>query len=96
MKKQLCIFSLLLILGITAIQFIPILDDPNHLMKPDPDCPMCMAYQTPVLPGHAVCIGTIVINVAIIAETYVFNKYSRPFIPIFTIRAPPFSCFFMD
>lgn len=95
MKKQLCILSFLLVLGIITIQLIPLLDDPSHLMRPDPNCPMCMAYQTYVLLGHAICIGIMVSVISIIAQTYIFNKYSHPNITIITVRAPPFSCSFM-
>jgi hypothetical protein len=40
---------LLLLLGIIGIQFTLLVDEPAHFFSKDPDCPMCLAYQTPLL-----------------------------------------------
>jgi len=37
----------IVILGFIGIQFATIIDDPTHIAEPDPNCPICIAAQTP-------------------------------------------------
>ena len=48
MKKSFKTIILLLITGFIGIQFASVIDDPEHLIQPDPDCPICLAAQSPI------------------------------------------------
>ncbi len=83
------IVACFLVISILSIQLVPLFDDPDHLMTAEPDCPICLAYETQVL-LTTVDVAEPVLNlIFIISESQPVNFYDHPFISIFTIRAPP-------
>jgi hypothetical protein len=48
MKYSKQIFAILVFIGIVGIQLTPLVDDPAHFFTKDPDCPLCLAFETPL------------------------------------------------
>ncbi|MBN2092212.1 hypothetical protein JW964_21510 [candidate division KSB1 bacterium] len=46
MKKGHYILNFILCLSLFLTFFAPLLDDPSHFLKPDPDCQLCQISQT--------------------------------------------------
>jgi hypothetical protein len=83
-------FLVLLFIGaLTSLQFATFFDDPSHLSEPDPDCPLCLAAQSPLYISQDVNITfTADIILYLVTDTS-FDLYISNHASIFSIRAPP-------
>ena len=45
-KLRLSLLIFIIFAGIIGMGFIVILDEPDHIIQPDPNCPLCLAAQT--------------------------------------------------
>jgi hypothetical protein len=48
MKFYRRVLFFVLIIGFTSTQFATLIDDPQHLIEPDPNCPICLTVHTPL------------------------------------------------
>ena len=77
--------------GLIGIQFAAIIDDPQHLAEPDPNCPICLAANTQVcIPPH-VSISFTPDVVFFITEKSPKDLQKEAYLEIISIRAPPLS-----
>jgi hypothetical protein len=83
------IMAVFLIACFVGIQLVPLFDNPQHMMTPAPDCPICMAYETQVLLTPVEVIGPSLNIILIILEYPSFNYYHHSAISLLIIRAPP-------
>jgi hypothetical protein len=84
------IFLWWIIAGLLAIRLSIIIDNPAHLLTPDPNCPICQAYQSQVLLDFDSPVTTPFLVLIYINESYQLDIVSDPIITIDSIRAPPF------
>jgi hypothetical protein len=89
MRFALHILAVFLIASITGIQLVPLFDNPQHMMTPGPDCPICMAYETQVLLTPVEVVGPSLNIILIILEHPSFDYYQYPAVSVLIIRAPP-------
>ena len=89
MKLKKTIIVLIAVIGLTGIRLAVLIDDPEHLVAPDPDCPICQAYQSQVLlvsDVNPISPSTLLLY---LNEHAPIDLYSNPLQPILSIRAPP-------
>jgi len=79
-----------IIAGLLAKRLSIIIDDPNHLLAPDSECPICQAYQSQVLFESDISVATPFLVFIYINELYPCDVISDPIIGVDSIRAPPF------
>lgn len=94
MKSLTRVFTFLTFIGIIGFQFITILDDPRHLVEPDPDCPICVAAKTEFYTPIFISIHFSPGIILFLTEEKPIDRVIDNFPSIFSIRAPPLSCFF--
>jgi hypothetical protein len=83
--------QLFVFLGLIGIQFTSLLDDPQHLIEPDPHCPLCLAAKTEVCTTPHISISfTPEIILYLIKEVPGDPGIEDCFLSI-PIRAPPIS-----
>ena len=75
----------------TGIRLATLIDDPDHLIVPDPDCPICQAYQSQVLLVSNADLTTPSTLLLYLNEQTPIDSNSDPVDPILSIRAPPIS-----
>ena len=78
-------------IGFIGIQCAALIDDPQHLMESDPNCPICIAANTEVdLPLHLSTSFNPVI-IIYLTEQPAGSLHTNLYISITSIRAPPVS-----
>ena len=80
---------LLIIVGFISIQLAAFLDEPQHLLEPDPDCPICLAVQSPVCLNLDISINFTPDIILYLADNTVVNPKTSFFLTVLSIRAPP-------
>jgi len=78
-------------LGLIGIQFATVIDDPQHMVEPDPDCPICLAAKTEVCIHPDISISFTPNIILYLVEKIPFNQAKENYILIISIRAPPLS-----
>ncbi|MCK4558142.1 MAG: hypothetical protein KAV45_00055 [Calditrichia bacterium] len=91
MRLKSNIIVLIVIIGLTGIRLAILIDDPEHLIVPDPDCPICQAYQSQVLLVSNADLTSLSTLLLYFKEQTTIDSYSHPVDPILSIRAPPIS-----
>ena len=91
MKLRRTIIISIAIAGLIGIRLATMIDDPEHLVVPDPDCPICQAYQSQVLLVSEANLISPSILLLYINEQAPVDPYSDHVHPILSIRAPPIS-----
>ena len=79
------------IAGLIGIRLAMLIDDPEHLIIPDPDCPICQAYQSQILlvsDANLTLPSTLLLY---LNEQTPIDPDSDLVHPILSIRAPPIS-----
>jgi hypothetical protein len=91
MKNKINLYLLLFILltGIIGIGLITILDDPAHIIDPDPDCPLCLAAQTNFIFSPNILFFPIIQFLAYVIFFSYKNNYLDTILFVFSSRAPP-------
>jgi hypothetical protein len=84
------ILLILLIIGFVEIQFASLLDDPQHLIEPNPDCFICLVSQTSGYINHHTTIALYPDIIIYLAEKSFLEPYSHQYFANFSSRAPPF------
>jgi hypothetical protein len=89
MKKGNHILNFILCLSLILTLFAPLLDDPSHFLKPDPDCQLCQISQTLCITNLISYYFPIVIkvefNAFLLSENIPHSFHSN----VITPRAPP-------
>jgi hypothetical protein len=85
------IIVLFLLLGFTGIQLVSLLDDPQHLTEPDPDCPLCLAAKTEVCTAPSVAISFTPEIILFLTDQTPFDQGNGEVVLYIPIRAPPYS-----
>jgi len=91
MKILLKTIYLLTVAGLIGIQLATIIDDPDHIAEPDPNCPICIAANTPVCIDTDITISFNPDIIFYLIETSSNNPYSEYYYLNLSIRAPPHS-----
>ena len=91
MKILLKTIYLLTIAGLIGIQLATIIDDPDHIAEPDPNCPICIASQTRACIDPDISISFTPDIIFYLIETSAYNPYSEYYYSNLSIRAPPHS-----
>jgi len=81
----------IIFIGFIGIQFAAVIDDPEHLIEPDPDCPICLAAKTQVCITPQISIGFTPNVIHYLVEKSPFNLEKENHLSILSIRAPPIS-----
>ena len=84
------ILLILLIFGFIEIQFASLLDDPQHLIEPDPDCLICLVSQTSVYINHNTTVVIFPDIIIYLSEGSFLEPCSHQYFANFSSRAPPF------
>ena len=79
------------IVGLIGIRLATLIDDPDHLITPDPDCPICQAYQSQVLVVSETDLTSPTTLLSYLNEQNPFDLDLDFVHPILSIRAPPIS-----
>ena len=85
------IIFLSLFIGFIGIQFVSILDDPQHLVEPDPQCPLCLAAKTEISALPTISFNFTPEIILYLIEETPFDRGTDDCLLNITIRAPPFS-----
>jgi hypothetical protein len=80
----------IIVIGLLTIRFSIIIDDPEHMLIPHADCPICQAYQSQVLLDSGIQYTFHSIVLIFISELPALDTHDDPIINIHSIRAPPF------
>ena len=91
MRLKSNIVVLIIIIGLIGIRLAILIDDPEHIIVPDPDCPICQAYQSQVLLVSNADLTSPSTLLLYLNEQTPIDSYSDPVDPILSIRAPPIS-----
>lgn len=78
-------------IGFVSIQFATLIDDPQHLVEPDPDCPICLAAKTQVCIDPDISISFTQDIILYLVDDAPFNQDKENYFSIKSIRAPPLS-----
>ena len=87
-KSTFIIFALA---GFISVQFGSFFDEPEHFFEPDPDCPICIATQTPICMDTVETFDFVPDSVFYIQDTVILQQYTEHISSILSIRAPPIS-----
>jgi hypothetical protein len=88
-KRASIIAILAIVAGLIGIRLATLVDDPEHLINPDPDCSICQAYQSQVLLVPDIDIISPSKILLFLNEPRPTDLYSEFHNPLFSIRAPP-------
>ncbi len=91
MKRVTLVLAYIILFGIIGIQFAAIIDDPQHLAEPDPNCPICLAAQTQVYITPQVSISFTPDIIVYLTDNAPGNPENENHLTSITIRAPPLS-----
>jgi hypothetical protein len=75
--------------GFVGIQFASIIDDPQHLLEPDPNCPLCLAAETKVCTTPQISISFTPNIIHYLVEKSPFIQEKENYFSTLSIRAPP-------
>lgn len=84
------ILLVLLIIGFSGIQLALYIDDPQHLIEPDPNCPICIASNTSLYINHQVTIEYTPDIIIYLSENSFLEPCSHQYFTNLSTRAPPF------
>jgi len=84
------IILILLLIGFSGIQLASLIDDPQHLLEPDPNCPICMASQTSLCINHHITIEFTPDIIIYLTENVFFVLFPHIYYTNLSTRAPPF------
>jgi hypothetical protein len=76
-------------IGFIGIQFTALIDNPEHLIEYDPDCPICLAAQTQVCITPQISISFTPNIIHYLLEEAPLNKDKENYFSTLSIRAPP-------
>ena len=79
-------FLYIAFVGFIGIQFASILDDPQHLVEPDPDCPICLAAKTQVYLTPRISVSFTPDIIYYLIEKAPFNQEKENCSSIISIR----------
>ena len=91
MKLQQRVAVLIVILGLLGLQAASLFDDPDHFHHPSPDCPICMAKETPVCMDLSPDADFTPIVMTALPKITPSDPHSPLVATHRLIRAPPFS-----
>ncbi len=91
MKCITVVFLYIALVGFIGIQFATVLDDPQHLVEPDPDCPICLAAKTEVYVNPHISISFTPDVILYLVENTPLDQEIENYFSIISIRAPPLS-----
>ena len=91
MKSITRAFVFIAFIGFIGIQFASLLDDPQHLLEPDPDCPICLAAKTEVYVNPHISISFTPDVILYLVENTLLDQEIENYFSILSIRAPPLS-----
>ena len=89
MKRLSFLAILVIIIGLIDLRLATLVDDPEHLINPDPDCPVCQAYQSQVLLTPDIELITPSMPLIYLNESRPSDLYSESHHHLLSIRAPP-------
>ena len=90
--RRICLISTCIaLIGFVGIQFAAVIDDPHHLIEPDPDCPICLAAKTQVCTTPQISISYTPDIVLYLVEMATQNQEKVNNLSTLAIRAPPVS-----
>jgi len=76
-------------LGFIGILLAVLIDDPDHLIEPDPDCPICLAAKTQICITPQISLSFIPNVIHFLNERSPFHHYKDHYFSTLSIRAPP-------
>ena len=79
----------IIVLGLLTIRLSIIIDDPEHILIPHSDCPICQAYQSQVLLDSGIQYTFPSIVLIYVNELAPLDAHNDPVFQIHSIRAPP-------
>ena len=82
-------FLYITFIGFISIQFASIIDDPQHLVEPDPDCPICLAAKTQVCIDPDITISFTPDIILYLVENILYHPEKENYLSTLSIRAPP-------
>jgi hypothetical protein len=89
MKYITQVYLYISLVGFIGIQFATVLDDPQHLVEPDPDCPICVAAKTEVYVNPHISISFTPDIILFLVEDTLLDQGIENYFSILSIRAPP-------
>ena len=89
MRYRFSVLLYLLFIGFIGIQFAAIIDDPDHLIETDPDCPICLAAKTQVCITPQVSLSFTPNIIHYLIERSPLHHYKDHYFSTLSIRAPP-------
>jgi hypothetical protein len=90
MRSKAKVLLWVIILGLVAIRLSTLIDDPEHLVTPDSDCPICQAYQSQLVVDSQVEVILFSLVVLYLNELATLDSFPDLTFTIHSIRAPPF------
>ena len=91
MKRLFQVIFFITLAGFVGIQFATLIDDPQHLVEPDPDCPICLAAETQVCIDPPISFSFTPAILLYLAEKEPLDQELNNYSLILSIRAPPLS-----
>jgi len=91
MKSVNWVIAFLTIAGFFSIQFSTLIDDPQHFIESDPNCPICIAAKTEVCISPHLSIDFAPHLISLLIDTPVYLRETTGYSWIISIRAPPCS-----
>jgi hypothetical protein len=88
-KFGLSLLLFILLTGIIGIGLIIILDDPDHIADPDPNCPLCLAAQTNFIFSPNILFFPLIQFLSYLIYFTYKNNYPDAILIVFSSRAPP-------
>lgn len=89
MKLKRTIIVLIAVVGLVGVRLATLIDNPEHLIVPDSDCPICQAYQSQVLLVSDTDFTAPTTLLSYLNEQTPIDPNLDLFYPILSIRAPP-------
>jgi hypothetical protein len=90
-KSITAVFLYIALVGFIGIQFATVIDDPQHLVEPDPNCPICLASKTEVCSNPHISIIFTPDIILYLVESKPLDQEIENYFSIKSIRAPPLS-----
>ena len=90
MRLKTYLLFCLVTFSLIGIRLSIAIDDPDHLLIPNPDCPICQAYNSPVFIDFDINVTSLSIILAYLNEQSPEDLYFNSLILKGLIRAPPF------
>ncbi len=91
MKLKTMIVVFIAVIGLVGVRLATLIDDPEHLITPDEDCPICQAYHSQVLLVAEADLNAPPTLLLYLSAQIPIDPNIDIFHPILSIRAPPIS-----